>query len=134
MFSVIKLSSENLTERYNPNLYNYFYETFPEGFWVCEFNHKIIGFLVGNKINNDLAKILMISVLETYQNRGIGNQLLLNFLGEIIKHNIKKVDLEVSTKNIKAINFYKKYGFEIVDIIKMFYDNKDDAFIMRLIL
>jgi ribosomal-protein-alanine acetyltransferase len=134
MFSVIKLSSESLTERYNPNLFNYFYETFPQGFWVCELNHKIIGFLVGVKLNNEIAKILMISVSSLYQKHGIGNQLLLNFLREIILQNIKKVELEVNIKNYKAIKFYKKNGFEIIDMIENFYENEDDAYIMRLIL
>jgi ribosomal-protein-alanine N-acetyltransferase len=134
MFSVIKLSLENLTERYNPNLFNYFYESYPQGFWVCDLNHKIIGFLVGIKLTPQNAKILMLSVLKDYQNRGIGSQLLKNFLNEIILQNIIKVELEVKTKNYKAIKFYKKNGFEIVDIINNFYGYKDDAYIMRLIL
>ena len=134
MFSVIKLSSESLTERYNPNLFNYFYETFPQGFWICELNHKIIGFLVGVKLNNEIAKILMISVSNVYRKRGIGKQLLLNFLREIIIQNIKKVELEVNTMNYRAIKFYKKNGFEIIDMIENFYENEDNAYVMRLIL
>jgi len=134
MFSVIKLSSETLSEHYNPNLFNYFYETFPNGFWVCEINHKIIGYIVGVKLNNEIAKILMISVSNLYQNRSIGSKLLTTFLGEIILHNIKKVELEVKKTNLKAINFYKRFGFEIIEIIKEFYENKDDALIMRLVL
>jgi len=134
MFSVIKLSSENLSERYNPNLFNYFYETFPKGFWVCEINHKIIGFLVGVKLNNEMAKILMLSISNIYQNRGIGRQLLSTFLREMTIENIKKVELEIRKKNYKGIKFYKKFGFEIVDIIETFYENGEDAFIMRLVL
>jgi ribosomal-protein-alanine N-acetyltransferase len=134
MFSVIKLSSENLSEHYNTNLFNYFYETFPNGFWVCEINHKIVGFLIGVKLNNETAKILMLSVSKIYQNKGIGSSLLKIFLNEIILENIKKVELEVKRTNYKAIKFYKRFGFEIVEIIKEFYENKDDAFNMRLIL
>lgn len=134
MFSVIKLSSETLSEHYNPSLFNYLYETFPNGFWVCEINHKIIGFIVGVKLNNEIAKILMISVSNLYQNRRIGSKLLTTFLSEIILHNVKKVELEVKKTNLKAINFYKRFGFEIVEIIKEFYENKDDAIIMRLVL
>lgn len=134
MFSVIKLSSENLSERYNPNLFIHFYETFPKGFWVCEINHKIVGFLVGVKLNNDIAKILMLSVSKLYQKRGIGGHLLSSFLREIILENIKKIELEVRKKNYNGIKFYEKFGFEIVDSIEKFYENEDDAFIMRLVL
>ena len=45
MFSVIKLASETLPERYNPSLFNYFYETFSHGFIIAERAHKIIGFI-----------------------------------------------------------------------------------------
>ena len=134
MFSVIKLSSKTLTERYNPNLYNYFYESFPNGFWVCENNHKIIGFIIGIKLSEFIGKILMISVSDIYQNKGIGSGLLRNLLIELINQNIKKVELEVSTKNLKAIKFYKKHGFEVKDLIENFYENNDDAYIMGLIL
>ena len=134
MFSVIKLSSENLSENYNPILFNYFYESYPNGFWVCELNHKIVGFIVGVKLNNETAKILMLSVSKIYQNKGIGGYLLKAFLNEIILENIKKVDLEVKKTNYRGIKFYKRYGFEIVEIVKEFYENRDDAYIMRLIL
>ncbi|UCH71422.1 MAG: hypothetical protein JSW62_03215, partial [Thermoplasmatales archaeon] len=51
MFSTIKLASETLTEHYNPSLFNYFYEIFPNGFIVAEKNRKIIGFIIGVKTN-----------------------------------------------------------------------------------
>lgn len=134
MFSVIKLSSKTLTERYNPNLYNYFYESFPDGFWVCEFGYKIIGFIVGIKLSDFTGKVLMISVSNIHQKKGIGSGLLKNLLIEFVNHNIKRVELEVSVKNTKAIKFYKKHGFETIDLIENFYENNDNAYIMRLIL
>ena len=134
MFSVIRLSSENLSERYNPSLFNYFYESYPKGFLVCELNHKIIGFIVGLKLNSEMAKILMLTVSKKYQKRGIGSQLLSNFLKQLILENVKQVELEVRQKNPNGIKFYNKFGFEIVDSIIKFYENGDDAFIMRLIL
>jgi ribosomal-protein-alanine N-acetyltransferase len=75
----------------------------------------------------------MLSVSNKYQNLGVGSLLLMNLLRELILHNIKFVELEVSTKNHRAVNFYNKHGFEVKDIIKMFYENGDDAFIMKLI-
>ena len=89
MFSVIKLASETLTERYNPSLFNYFYETFPEGFIVADKNHKIIGFLIGVKMDFELAKILMLAVSKTYRKQKIGSELLSQFLNIINIKNIK---------------------------------------------
>lgn len=131
MFSVIKLASDTLTERYNPSLFNYFYETFPEGFIVVEYSQKIIGFIIGVKINNILAKILMISISKNFQRKNIGSELLIYFLNILTKEYIKYVELEVRIDNYKAINFYKKHGFEINNKIKNFYQNGKSAYNMK---
>ena len=84
MFSAIKLASETLPERYNPSLFNYFYETFPEGFIVAEKAHKIVGFIIGVKMKPKIAKILMLSVSEQHRKQKIGSTLLAQFLKEIM--------------------------------------------------
>ena len=52
----------------------------------------------------------------------------------IIIRNINEVELEVRTKNVAAIGFYKKHGFKITDTVKGFYQNGEDAYIMRKII
>jgi ribosomal-protein-alanine N-acetyltransferase len=131
MFSVIKLASITLPERYNPSIFNYFFETFPKGFIVAEKDHKIIGFIIGVKINQDLAKILMLSVSELFRNQKIGSSLFKKFLEEISTDNIKNIQLEVRSDNKKAIKFYEKNGFKITKKIKKFYQNGNDAFTME---
>ena len=131
MFSVIKLASITLPERYNPSIFNYFFETFPKGFIVAEKDYKIIGFIVGVIINQDLAKILMLSVSELFRNQNIGSSLLKKFLEEISYENIKIIQLEVRFDNKKAIKFYEKNGFKITKKIPKFYQNGKDAFTME---
>ena len=131
MFSVIKLASITLTEQYNPSLFNYFYETFPEGFIVAEYGHKIIGFLIGVRINDILSKILMLSISKQYQNKRIGSDLLKYFLKRLYEEGVKFIELEVKIDNEKAINFYKKHGFKIRNEIKDFYQNGESAYTMK---
>ena len=131
MFPVIKIASETLTENYNPSIFNYFYETFPQGFIVAEKHHKIIGFIVGVPLNNKTVKILMLSILESQRRQNIGSELLKQFIVEAVLNNIKKIDLEVRTDNNKAIKFYQKHGFKIIDKINNFYQNQEDAYTMR---
>ncbi|KYK34842.1 MAG: hypothetical protein AYK22_04620 [Thermoplasmatales archaeon SG8-52-3] len=130
MFSVIKLASETLTERYNPSIFNYFYETFHEGFIIAEENHKIIGFLIGVKINPEYAKILMLAVSKNHRKQGIGSKLLNQFFKVILFEKIKKIDLEVRIKNKTAIKFYKKHGFTIDKTQNEFYQTGEDAYTM----
>src|SRR5512136_2670401 len=99
-FSVIKLASQTLTEKYNPSLFAYFYETNPDGFIVATLYHKIIGFLIGIKINDQKTKILMISVLPKYQKQKIGTKLLEEFIKRTQKEKINTIELEVRIDNI----------------------------------
>ena len=131
---MIKIASSTLTEQYNPNLFNNFYETYPKGFVVAEINHKIIGFIIGIKNDREVARILMLSVLPQYRRQKIGSILLNYFLKHMITQNIKQVELEVRTDNKIAINFYKNHGFFIKEIISNFYLNEDDAYTMILYL
>ena len=131
MFPVIKLASETLPEQYNPSLFNYFYETFPQGFIVAEKAHKMIGFIIGVKTNPETAKILMLSVLEPYRKQNIGSTLLNQFLKEMSAENIKNTELEVRIDNQKAIKFYKKHGFKITEKIPKFYQNGGDTYTMK---
>ena len=132
MFPVVKLASETLPEQYNPSLFNFFYETFPQGFIVAEKTQKIIGFLVGVKTNPENLKILMLSVSKSHRKQSIGSELLKRFIKEI--KNAKQIELEVRTDNKQAIQFYQKHGFEITDKIANFYQNNEDAYTMRKIL
>jgi len=134
MFPVIKLASETLTERYNPSLFNYFYETFNQGFLVAEKHHKIVGFIVGVKTSLESARILMIAVSKKQRGQNIGSALLNHFLKEAIIQKIKHVELEVKINNNVAIEFYQKHGFIIMDKILKFYQSGEDAYTMRLIL
>ena len=134
MFPVIKLASETLTERYNPSLFNYFYEAFNQGFLVAEKHHKIVGFIVGVKTSPEDARILMIAVSEKQRGRNIGSALLNHFLKEIIIRKIKHVKLDVKISNNVAIAFYRKHRFTIIDTIPKFYQSGEDAYTMRLIL
>ena len=130
MFSIIKLASDTLSEKYNPSLFNYFYETYPDGFIIAEKNHKIIGFIVGLPIDNN-AKILMLSVSSKERRQNIASNLLNNFITEITKEDIKNIELEVREDNKKAIKFYKKHGFKVTNKIQNFYQNKEDALTMK---
>lgn len=69
---------------------------------------------------------LGISILNEYQGLGLGNKIMEELIKKAIEMNKKKIDLEVRVDNYKAINLYKKLGFEEEGIIKrgFFVDNK----------
>jgi ribosomal-protein-alanine N-acetyltransferase len=130
-YSIIKIAFSSLPESYNPNVFNYFYETYPEGFIVAERYHKIIGFIAGIKISKKTVKIPMLAISEKHRRQGLGSVLLTKFFEEIKNQKIKKAELEVRTTNKAAIAFYEKHGFKITQKVIGFYQNGEDAFIME---
>ncbi len=131
MFPVIKLVSETLPERYNPSMFNYFYETFPQGVLVAEHYHKIAGFIVSVILNEDLAKILMIGVAPEHRRKKVATNLLTTLLDTLAHEDIKTVELEVRVDNQAAFAFYEKHGFTRQHRLKHFYQNREDAYSMR---
>ena len=92
---------------------------------------KIIGYVSFFKIKDE-AEIIKIGIDKFYQRKNYGSQVI----SEMKRIGIKKIFLEVSVENIKAINFYLKNGFYKAGIRKGYYKQKDntrvDAFILSL--
>jgi ribosomal-protein-alanine acetyltransferase len=130
IFPVINLAFDTLPERYNPSIFNHFYESFPDGFLIALRNNSIIGFLIGIKTSPSLARILILAVKEKNRKQGIGTALLSQFLSEMKHQNVTRVELEVRTTNQGALEFYKRQGFRLQDILHHFYQNGEPAYSM----
>ena len=92
---------------------------------------KIIGYVSFFKIKDEAA-IIKIGIDKSYQRKNYGSYVI----SEMKRIGIKKIFLEVSVENIKAINFYLKNGFYKTGTRKGYYKQKDntrvDAFIFSL--
>jgi ribosomal-protein-alanine N-acetyltransferase len=131
IFSVIALAFETLPERYNPSIFNQFYESYPDGFLVALRNSSIVGFLIGIKTVSNAGRILMLGVNESFRNQGIGSALLERFLKDMKQQKIRVVELEVRTSNTGALRFYQTKGFVLHATLKQFYQNGENAYSMR---
>lgn len=84
-------------------------------FLVVEVDETIVGTLTFN--GSDLKRFkhsgeIGMSILSSYQGRGIGKQLL-EFLFDWCSYNeISKINLQVMKSNVNAIKLYEKTGFE----------------------
>ncbi|KAL6544273.1 hypothetical protein OROGR_010770 [Orobanche gracilis] len=67
--------------------------------------------------------IMTLGVLAPYRGLGIGTKLVNHVLDLCLKQSIGEVYLHVQTNNEDAINFYKKFGFEITETIHNYYTN-----------
>ena len=113
------------------------YETFLSSFEVghkgliCKKDNLMIGFIIFSPISPE-AHILSISVRNEMQSKGIGALLLKSMLDQCKVMHYKKIFLEVRVSNVKAINFYEKFGFKKDAIRENYYtgEKKEDALLM----
>lgn len=96
---------------------------------VAKQNNEIVGF-AGIWIAIDIAHITNIVVKKGLRKQGIGTILLQELIKLCKELKMNEVTLEVNENNSKAINLYKKFGFEQVGLRKKYYRTGDNAIIM----
>lgn len=84
-------------------------------------NGKILGYLYAQIFLNNVD-LLSICVDENARYQHIGTDLI-KYLQEM--HCDKSITLEVSSKNIVALNLYEKCGFKCVGVRKNYYKDSD---------
>jgi len=80
--------------------------------WADE---KLIGMVAMYLNDHNHGYITNVSVYIEYGGKGVAKQIFANFVEYIEANNIFEIKLEVSAKNITAINLYKKFGFESIE-------------------
>ncbi|AGB05109.1 ribosomal-protein-alanine acetyltransferase [Aciduliprofundum sp. MAR08-339] len=128
LLDVLNIANESLTENYIPELFLDIHRIWPEGFLVAV-ARDVVGFIAGIKQRTG-ARILLLAVRSGFRNRGIGSALMKRFITICKSEGMLSVRLEVRTKNLRAIEFYKKFGFNIISYVPNYYTNGDDAYIM----
>ena len=93
-------------------------------------NRKIIGLCVFQKIFCN-AEITYFSIHPTFQRKGFGKKLFRETFKQYKEFAIEKITLEVSEKNIAAINFYQFFGFKTIGIRKNYYKDGSNALLQE---
>jgi len=83
--------------------------------------------------NVDQYELEMIVVDKNFYKRGIATRMIQYFLNDYLKKN-ESVILEVAVNNLKALNLYKKFNFEVINIRKKYYNNITDAYVMKKVI
>ena len=135
ILEMTNLDLENIKSEYDKFSNIWDYETLKEDYknskyLVAKQNNEIVGYIGTRTIFNEL-EIMNIVTREDKRNKGIAS----NLLSYVIRKNIvEKINLEVNEHNINAIKLYRKFGFQDIGIRKNYYDGKDDAIMMTLVV
>lgn len=97
---------------------------------ILENDNEIVGYL-GMWLLGDQTQITTLGIKKIYQQKGYSKLLMDKCVAITKEQGYQNINLEVRVSNFKAINLYKKYGFEIVATRKNYYqDNHEDAYLM----
>lgn len=83
-------------------------------FVIADDSDSIIGMIFICKASNTTSHLVQVSVIPDYQRRGIGRFMVEECVKRLKREKFKNAVLMVTSGNVKAINLYKKYGFETV--------------------
>jgi ribosomal protein S18 acetylase RimI-like enzyme len=99
---------------------------------TCYYNGFLCGFVtVKFSKYKSIAFVGRLAVNPSFQNKGIGKALLYYVEQEVKKIGSKKVRLQVRQSNTKAVDFYKKNGYNVLNELPNFYDEGADAYNME---
>lgn len=122
--------SEKFDKFWSANLLKNDFEDKISKYIVAKIDNEIVGF-AGLKVILDEADIMNIVVRIDKRRLGIASMLLKKLL-EIAKlSNCTSITLEVNENNTSAISLYEKYHFKRIGLRKKYYNNTDNAILMK---
>ena len=138
---VIRVNRENLPENYPPYFFKMHCERFPRAFLVAESEGKIVGYIMCRVEEGSLftfkkpfgrqGHIISIAVVPYMRRKGVGTRLMKEAMKAL--KDVYKVDeyyLEVRVSNIPAISLYEKLGFKKIRVLRGYYRDGEDAYLM----
>ena len=120
-------------EAYPPQILAFYMNLSREGFVLVRdpSNNKIIGYVIGIlEKGNEEGHVISICVDPSYRRRGVGTLLMRYIENYFIRKGACISRLEVKTSNNPAIELYKKLGYEIKGLLRSYYGDGSDAYLM----
>ena len=92
------------------------------------------GFVIARALSYE-AEVLSIGVLEKFRGRGLGQRLMTTLENELANRQAMSLFLEVDSTNARAVQLYRRSGFQRVGLRKHYYKaqggRRTDAWVMR---
>lgn len=111
-----------------------FISSFKELFLVYE-QEEILGFLIACSCEIARRGIIMrIAVHPDHWGRGIASKLISAALGQFKCMNLRCAELDVDIVKNGAIKLYEKFGFKVMRVATVNYDDETSFYIMKLLL
>jgi len=138
--SVIRVNTITLPEHYTDDFYYQILRSYPETFFLAEWNGAVVGYIMCRTEHNlsvlrrfALAKkchIISVAVVEAHRGKGVGTRLIQRAIERVRTESAKECYLEVRITNVQAIELYKRLGFRVVSTLSGYYKDGESAYTM----
>ncbi len=128
---LLNLRCFNHGENYTKQTFDYLL-TSPSvlGYQVVTEDKKMVGFIFIVANNETVGHITTIGIAPEHRKRGLGRKLLNHAENSLQKKSFEAIVLEVRVSNFGAQNLYSNYGYVIIQKLKSYYQNGEDAYLM----
>lgn len=131
---VVKIEKDLYKTPWNEKQYRYELEENEFSYvFILEHDNVIVGYY-GFWVMFEECDITKVSIRKEFQGMKLSNILMEDCFVRVKALGCNKINLEVRTTNERAINLYKKHGFEDVIIRKNYYGKNEDALILSKVL
>ncbi len=131
--SIKSILNSDFDDFWNYNIFKSELENENSKYIIAKLDNIVVGF-AGFTILYDEADITNIVVNKNYRHIGIGSAMLKELITLATSLNISVLNLEVNSSNLFAIDLYKNFSFYQCGLRKKYYNNSDDAILMKLII
>lgn len=104
---------------------------------ASEVDGSLVGFLAASHRTLERIKhtaTFVIGVEQAHWGKGISSSLMTEMFHWVEKNEIKRIELEVVSENKRAIELYKKYGFEVEGVKRKDHDIGNGQYLDTLIM
>jgi len=139
---VMEINLSTLPEHYSDYFYESLLEELPEAFIVAEISGKIVGYIMC-KIEHGFSNfkklgfvkkghVVSIAVIDEHRRKGFGSVLVDEAVKGVKTIQGSELYLEVRCSNNDAVKLYEKLGFSIIQRLKAYYRDGEDAYVMAI--
>ena len=100
------------------------------GFLVAVEDGDIVGYIIFWVKEEGLGHIIALAVDKRFRRQHIATRLLMMAVTIFRRCDIHRITLEVKSHNDVAVEFYRKFGFEIDRKVPKYYEDGSDAYVM----
>jgi [ribosomal protein S18]-alanine N-acetyltransferase len=117
-------------DAYDRNLFAEYTRKCGELFLVAECSRKVWGYALTCLTSPERAELISVAVDPAAQGTGVAKALMDSTLRRLRPRGVTRIGLMVKVTNERARAFYQRYGFKKIRIVRAYYEDGQDGWLM----